>query len=135
MPLTLSLANEEDLPKIVNVQFAAFASDEIQRFMYPFPTPPPTFEQALIRARIDFPRPECAFVKVMDTDIGELVAFAKWLIYKHERPEEEWNKQEKRTWAEGTNAELANEFIGAINEKRRKIMKGTPHCCRCSVTV
>lgn len=129
MPLQLAPASEADLTKLLEVQFAAFQDDAANRLMFPVPTPPSTFEKALDRAHRDFSNPDVAFVKVTDTEIGEIVSFAKWFIWKHQRPEEEWDKEEKRDWGEGTNVELADAFIGAINQKRRKIMEGKPHCC------
>ena len=130
MPLELAPAHEADLPRILEVQFAAFAQNPVNRLMFPVPTPPSTFEKALGRARRDLFNPDVALLKVTDTETGMIVSMAKWFIYKHERPEEEWNKEEKRDWGEGTNAEVADKFIGALNRKRRKFMAGKPYCCR-----
>ena len=130
MPLELARASAADLRKLLEIQFAAFAEDPMNAVMFPVPTPPSAFEKALERARNDFQDPDVAFVKVTDTDIGEIVSYARWFIWKHERPEEEWNKEKKRDWGEGTNVEAADAFVGAINEKRRKIMAGKPHCCK-----
>lgn len=130
MPLQLAPASEADLPKILEVQFAAFAHDPIMRLMFPHPTPPATFEKAVDRARTDFRNPDVAFMKVIDTQTGEIVSFAKWNIYKQQRPDEEWNKEERRDWGEGTNVEVADAFFAALTRNRRKFMAGKPHCSR-----
>ena len=130
MPLQLGPASETDLPEILKVQFAAFAENAVNRLMFPVPTPPSTFEKSLDRARKDFRSPDVAFMKITDTETGEIVSFAKWFIYRQERPEAEWNKEDKRDWGEGTNVEVSDAFIGAINRNRRKFMAGKPHCCR-----
>lgn len=129
MPHHLAQASEADLPNILKVQFAAFAEDPLIRLMYPFPTPPSTFNEALERAQREFRNPDVAYLRITDTESGEIISFAKWIIYKHERPEEVWNKEETRDWGEGTNVEVADAFIGAINRNRKKIMAGKPHCC------
>ncbi|KAI9879338.1 MAG: hypothetical protein M1830_008798 [Pleopsidium flavum] len=128
MPLELSKASEDDLPRIIHVQFTAFADDAMSRIMFPTPTPASTLEKAVNRAREDMRNPDVTFTKVVDTDSGDIIAFGKWVIYKHERPEEEWTKETKRDWGEGTNVEAADTFIGAVNQKRRKIMAGKAHC-------
>lgn len=130
MPLQLAPASEVDLPKILEVQFAAFAQDPVISLIFPVATSSSPFEKALDRAREDFRNPDVAFMKVTDTETGEIVSFAKWLIYKHQRPEEEWNKEEKRDWGKGTNVEVADAFFSAITRNRRKFMAGEPHCCR-----
>jgi GNAT superfamily N-acetyltransferase len=130
MPLQLAPAGEADLPKILEVQYAAFAQDPINRLMFPVPTPPSTFEKSLDRARRDISNPDVAFMKVTETETGEIVSFAKWYIYKHQRPEEEWNKEEKRDWGEGTNVEVADTFFGLLTRNRRKFMAGEPYCCK-----
>jgi hypothetical protein len=73
--------------------------------------------------------PDVTFMKVTDTDSGEVIAFGKWIIYKHERPRKSGRKR-RRGLGEGTNVEAADAFLGAFNEKRRKIMTGKAHCCR-----
>ncbi len=131
MPLELAQVTADDLPTVLQLQFAAFADDPMTQLMYPIrPTPVAVVEKAIERGRKDFLNPDTAFVKVHDTDSGEIVALAKWSIYKHERPGEEWKKEEKRDWGEGVNVEAADALIGAIGEKRKKIMAGKPHCCR-----
>ena len=81
--------------------------------------------------------PQNRIVKCIDTDADdEIVGYAKWYIYEHERPESEWNASEKREWGAGTNAEAADEFWGKLGECRRRINGGRAHCselriCKC----
>jgi hypothetical protein len=42
MPLELSKASEGDLPRIIHVQFTAFADDAMNRIIFPTPLPAST---------------------------------------------------------------------------------------------
>lgn len=78
-----------------------------------FPQIPPPDRRGLTIARwrdevsVD---PHTAFMKIVDTDLNENIAFARWHIHRTERPESEWKGAEARGWDEGTNVEAANEF-------------------------
>ncbi len=74
--------------------------------------------------------PIMRFIKAVDTDLDEIIAFARWNIYEVERPENEWKKTTPRTWDMGTNVEAANEFYNAVCEARQTYMGGKPHCCK-----
>lgn len=75
--------------------------------------------------------PNMFFMKVVDPDNDhEIVAFARWNIYRVERPESEWMDMTPREWDEGTNVDAANEFHNAVRAKRWKFIRGQPHCCK-----
>ena len=97
--------------------------------MFPVPPTPEMKAKVGARNRRLLQDNTTAFMKVVDTDCNnEMVGYAKWSIYKHERPESEWAKQEKREYGEGVNVKAFEFFINALGEKRRKIMAGRPHC-------
>jgi hypothetical protein len=73
--------------------------------------------------------PHTAFLKIFDTDINEIISFARWHVFRSDRPESEWKGILSRGWDEGTNVEAANEFYYAIHEKREKVMGGKAHLC------
>lgn len=77
--------------------------------------------------------PALRFLKVVDTNVGEIIALARWSVYESERPESEWKRKFRRDWDEGTNVDAANEYMNALMEKRQKVMGGCPHCCKCEV--
>ncbi|KAL2137276.1 hypothetical protein VTI74DRAFT_5007 [Chaetomium olivicolor] len=59
---------------------------------------------------------------------GEVVAFAKWLLQREQRPEEEWKADDftatPETWGEGCDVDVVNAFIGEMTRKQRDHAKG-----------
>lgn len=131
MPLILAPATEGDIERIIEVMYAAFATDAWDRIMVPhIPAPNArshTIERYQRQMRSD---PTVSIMKVVDTDLEQIIAFASWNIYKCERPESEWKHEPKREWDKGTNVDAADTFIAAAVEKRHKIMGGKAHCCK-----
>ena len=131
MPLITDKAQEADIPKLLDIMYTAFADDPWDRIMFPQIPPPDRRGLTIARWRDEVSvDPHTAFMKVVDTDLNESIAFARWHIYRTERPESEWKGAEARGWDEGTNVEAANEFYYKIHEKREKVMGGKPHCCK-----
>ena len=129
MPLLLKPAVEADLEHIVDIQFEAFAPSPFSQLMFLCGVTPEAKLLAVERSRRDFDDPVIKYVKVVDTDLdNKAVAFAKWHIYREERPESEWMKAETRDYGEGSNREVIDEFWGQITEKRRTHLGGQPHC-------
>ncbi|KAL6721892.1 hypothetical protein ACLMJK_000997 [Lecanora helva] len=131
MPLVLEQAEERDIPRLLDIMYAAFHDDAWNRIM--FPTIPPSNGRtaSINRYRHEISNnPNVSIVKVVDTDQdGEIIAFARWNIYRTERPESEWKDATSRDWDEGTNVDAANEFFNGIREKRQNLMAGKPHFC------
>ena len=130
MPLDIQRAVDDDIDRILDIQFAAFEPDFFNRLLFTFPISPDAKAPFVEWARRDIKDPTITYMKAVDTERdNEIVAFAKWHIYKQERPESEWNKAEEREWGEGVNVELANEFFGKMQDGRRRNMGGKPYCC------
>ena len=130
MPIILQEATPSDLDRLIKIQFLAFGESYFNQILFPGKVTPDAHSKAVERARKDMKDPCTKFMKAVDTDLNdEIVGFAKWLIYKSERPESEWMHMEKREWGEGVNAPALNEFIGMVHETRMKNMGGKPHCC------
>ena len=129
MPLLLRKGREADLNRIVTVQNATFDGDPLMQILFPGQRSTDAIAKALKLYGKDMEDPRITFMTVVDTDDDDrIIGFAKWHIYKRERAEEEWAKEEKREWGDGTNVAAADELIGGIFEKRRRIMAGKPHC-------
>ncbi|MCJ1258141.1 hypothetical protein MMC24_005972 [Lignoscripta atroalba] len=129
MPLQLQKGNETDLDRIYTIQTAAFAEDDLGQILFPGEITEDAKTRAIERARKDMRDPDITYMLAVDTDLdSQIVGFGKWHIYKHERPESEWKKVQKRDWGEGANVAAADEFFGAIQEKRARIIGGAAHC-------
>ena len=129
MPLLIQPVVDADVERTVEIQFAAFAPSLWNQIMFPDPLNPDMKAKISERNRRMLHDPVIAFMKVVDTDRNnEMIAYSRWSIYKYERPESEWAKQEKRNYGEGVNVEAFESFINALGEKRRKILAGKPNC-------
>ena len=136
MPLVVQKAQEADIPRCLDIMYAAFSNDPWDRIMYPQTPPPNARGNSTRRWRYEILEdPHITVLKVVDTDEkDEIIAFGRWHVYRNERPESEWKNMAPRDWDEGTNVEAANAFYSAIRQTRKKFMKGDPHCCKYQLT-
>ncbi|MCJ1377857.1 hypothetical protein MMC17_000953 [Xylographa soralifera] len=130
MPLVLQPLVEADMERAMEIQDRAFSTELWDQIMFPNGINATVKAIMVGRARKDFHNPNTVFMKVVDTDHdNEMIAFARWYIYRQERPESEWNKpRERRDFGPDANNEALNEFMGILDEKRMKHMAGEPHC-------
>ena len=131
MVIILQKAQEADIQRMLDIMYSAFSKDSWNVIMYP-ETPGPEARQASVERWRDeiSTNPIMRFIKAVDTDLDEIIAFARWNIYEVERPEGEWKTTNPRTWDVGTNVEAANEFYNAVCKARQTYMGGKPHCCK-----
>lgn len=64
-----------------------------------------------------------------DAQTTEVIAYAKWMLFRAPRPESEWNVERLMTaklLGEGTDVEIYDEFIGGLHRMRRRWMRGDP---------
>ncbi len=131
MVLIVEKAQEPDIQRLLDIMYAAFSEDAWNQIMFPEIPGPEARGASIERWRDEIStNPVMRFMKAVDTDIGEIIAFARWNVYEVERAESEWNRTEPRRWDEGTNVEAANEFYNTICTKRQSFMNGKPHCCK-----
>lgn len=129
MVLIVEKAQEADIQRLLDIMYAAISKDPWDRIMYPQIPGPEARGTSVERWRDEISaNPTMHFMKAVDTDRGEIIAFARWNVYEVERPESEWTITDPRNWDVGTNVEAANEFYNAVCEKRQKVMGGKPHC-------
>lgn len=135
MVLLVEKAQEADIQRLLDIMYAAFSKDPWNRLMYPKIPGTEARGASIERWRDEISNhPTMRFIKAVDTDVGEIIAFARWNIYEMERPESEWKHTEARKWDLGTNVDAANEFYNAICVERQKVMGGKPHCCKFELT-
>ena len=137
MPLVLEKAGEADIDRMIEVMYAAMSQDSWYRIVFPTTPQPSERTPSVQRWKKDMhTNPAAMYMKVTDSDRGgEIVSFAKWLVYERERPESEWKKEEKREWDAGAYAEAGDAFLSAVYEKRQRIMGGKAHCCEDGWTI
>ena len=130
MPLLLRPLIETDMKRVIEIQKEAFSTDLWNQVMFPNGMLDSS-KVMLERARRDIHKPDTVYMGVVDSDLNnEIVSFARWYIYKQERPESEWNTPaERREWGPDANSEALNDFLDALGEKRKEYMAGEPHCC------
>ena len=141
-------ASPADVPDITEVHFGAFGPNVMNILMNPGG---PTAEAKTKFGETLFPAPGDTkpgaevqiFVAELHPEPGQvgdpkIIAFAKWLIYRNERPEEQWNVEVKdmttEMLGEGSNAEAFNWFIGGLHKTAKPLIKGEANACKWPVS-
>lgn len=132
MTLIIRKAAAADVDRLTECMYAAFLEDPWGRIMFPKQPHPSADTPTKRRYRRQIESdPEISIVKVVDTDIDEMVGFARWEIYIKERPESEWKTDltAKREWDEGTNVEAAEALVAEVSRVEERVVAGSAHCC------
>ncbi|KAK0734723.1 hypothetical protein B0T26DRAFT_670977 [Lasiosphaeria miniovina] len=132
-------ATPADARQMADVQFEAFGPDVFNRLMYPAGDTEDSrqrFAAGLFQPETpEAPKKEESVLTVAELlpeEFGqaEIVAFARWIVRRESRPEEEWNVPEPPRTAEqlgkDCNIEVFTYFIGALHDKRREHTRGNP---------
>ena len=147
MPFTVAPATSIDIPYLSTIQWAALLSNPLIQTLYPQgPTPALTaFTKESYQKAIQFP--SVRLIKAIDEERGEIVAFAKWILYPEEQQDlltlaegDAENKDARRASGWVTEEELpqrpqgVNEkALGAWNSKitstRTRIMRKRKQVC------
>ncbi len=123
MPLILEEAVEADVARIVEIERLAYASAPLAPILFPGPFPPGAADDRAIGLIKQFrENPTVRLVKVVDTEAGEIAAFAKWGI--NEKPQK---PVRSRKFGTGCNIEACEEFFGGIFRKRGELMGDKAH--------
>lgn len=140
-------AVEADTDIVNDLHFEAFDDNVMNQLMYPGGVSADT--KAKCRARMfsnsapkdDAKKKSETFLHVAELlpedgpadGPGEIVAIAKWTLYREPRAEEEWKADEftatTEIFGEGSNLEVINAFIGGMNQKQRDHTKGEAALC------
>ena len=130
MPLEVRVAVDADMPRTVDIFLHASNRSWLET-LAPSGISPASRDIMIENNHKDLNDPQCAFMKVVDTDLDdEVIAFAKWYVYRTERPKSEWERNDSRDWGPDWNRGLLQEFFGELGAKKRKHIAGMPHCCK-----
>lgn len=132
MAFIVQKATVEDVDRLTEIIYAAFADDAWGRIMFPARPPPGTETPTKRRYRRQIQSdPDITIMKVIAIDSGEMAGFARWEMYFKERPESEWKTdlKLKREWDEGINVEAATFLIDEVSKVEERVVAGSPHCC------
>ena len=145
-------ATPADIEAIVDVYFAAFDDNVMNQLMYPHGVSADARKK--FGARL-FPQPTSkdagqgttakgqGFLYVAESlpdgaspdATGEIVAFAKWLLQREPRPEEEWENEDftatAEVWGDDCDLGVVDAFIGLMNRSQSEHAKGEAALCKC----
>ena len=131
----IELATENDVPRLMEIQFAAFAQEPVDLAI----NGPNTLhfrQKAGERLRRHMQTdPYLHTIKCVEkSNVGSedtVVGFCEWFIYDKERPEEEWRKENPLLdcmWIEDDEQrEKARSYMLPVLEARPRIMGGRPY--------
>ena len=143
MPYAVSAALASDIPTLSTVQWAALLSNPLTQTLYPKgPTSAlANFTSHSYQKAIKFP--SVKLIKATDEHSGEIVAFAKWILYPenkdklidfdHETTPEDsnggWAVEEAPSRPEDVDERALKAWNRAIDRTRRKILANKRHSC------
>jgi hypothetical protein len=133
-------ATPADTPDIVRIHFAAFETSPMDRLLYPGgktdevrqgfakqfaqpAIPPPAHEGEIVTMVA-----ELLAAQDGGGEKAQVIAFAKWIMYRVERTEEQWNivppPSTAETRGKGVDYGVFDAFIGDLGRMRRSWTKG-----------
>ena len=133
--LHIELATETDVPRLMEIQFTAFAQEPVD-IAINGPNTPEVRQKAggrlLKQMRTD---PYLNTIKCVrknrETNEDIIIGFCEWFIYDKERPEDEWRKEHPLLdcmWIEhDAEREKVRSYTVPVLEARRRIMRGRPY--------
>ena len=129
MPVSIAYATDEDSSRAFEIENAAYANagDAISGLLFPGPHPPDSTQKRsaeFVKAKAA--DPSTVWLKAVDDDTGEMIAFAEWHIYEPDTPRPE---PRPRQFGPGSNPEVCKWFFGSIDAKREQLMGDKPHLC------
>ncbi|KAK3694511.1 N-acetyltransferase-like protein [Podospora appendiculata] len=135
-------ATRADLSALLDVHFEAFDSDPMNQLMYPAGVTENArelFGQSLFPPESDtvdenkHGETRIFVAELLADDTAdevpvEIVAYAKWQIFRHGRPEAEWNTDDPpmttEMLGEGVDADVYNAFLGGMHRVRKQHSRG-----------
>jgi hypothetical protein len=140
-------ATPADVDAIVDIHFAAFDEDVMNQLMYPGGASADSRQkfgskvlpQTAAQSGPDTTTPReqnflCVAEYLSEDGPGEVVAFAKWLLHREPRTEEEQKAQvfnaTTETSGQGCDIDVVNAFIGGMNRLQWDHAKGEAALCK-----
>jgi hypothetical protein len=130
MAILIREASDDDLPRALEIERAAYADNPLSPILFPGPFPPDAQAQRvpdLIALRKT--DPSVRFMQAYDDESGQMVAFAKWHIYESLEAAAA-AKRPSREFGAGTNREACEDFFGQLSSRKEELMGETPHLCK-----
>jgi hypothetical protein len=117
----LSPCTPEDVEGMIDVYETAFANDYFSSFTFPRDTVTDVEKRRWLRARFHctFSKPDLRSFKIVETNTGHMVAWARWgFPYKFSEEELKEKEEEEDSWPEGSNLEVCDAKFGGLHKKR-----------------
>jgi hypothetical protein len=130
MAIVVRKVSDDDLPRAIEVETAAYADNPLSPLLFPGPFPPDASVNRvpdLIEMRNS--DPTINFLQAYDEETGQLVAFAKWSVYKTNE-EAATSDRPMRSFGAGTNREGCEAFFGMLKSKKKELIGHKPHLCK-----
>ena len=145
-------ATSADIDAIVDIHFAAFDDNVMNQLMYPGGPSADAREkfganllsqlapEGTAVGAVKGGQPLLCVAELMSDATpggpGEVVAFAKWLLHRQPRTEEEWRGEAfnatKESWGERCDTAIVNAFIGEMTRIQRDHAQGEAALCKLS---
>jgi hypothetical protein len=130
MAIVVREVSDDDLARAIEVETAAYADNPLSPVLFPGPFPPDASKNRvpdLINLRNS--DTTVKFIQAYDEETKQLVAFAKWSIYKTYE-EAAASDRPMRSFGAGTNREACEAFFGMLKSKKKELMGHEPHLCK-----
>jgi hypothetical protein len=128
MGVIVQEASDADIPRACEIEVAAYANNAGSPVLFPgpFPTDSHKFrvEDLIQKRKTDH---TIRYVKAVDEETGEQIAFAKWHIYQ--TSEEAAAAKRDIPSGPGSNPKACKDFFGGLAEAKQRIMGIKPHVC------
>lgn len=122
MPFTVALVEPADIPTITTIQWSALRDNPLTQALYPRGLTPELADFTTASYAQAREYPSVRIVKAIDDETGQIVAFAKWIIYEQEEQE---NNQHTVGYRSGEDVPAGGE--GEWRKGKTKLQP-PPHC-------
>lgn len=116
--LALTVAAEQDAPRIADIHMAAFGPNELLQAQFPTPAVREGLRVAIVNKAIgDIRDPHTAVLLVQDTeDNHEIISFAKWSL-----PSSTTENETPWVWPEGTRLDVLDRWSEKVEEAKKSV--------------
>lgn len=130
MPLKVLPATDADAPRAFEIEHDAYGAvnDPISSHLFPGPFPADANEkraESVLKGKAE--DPSTVWLKVVDNETDEMIAFAEWHVYP---PDVDLPAPKQRVdFGPGSNPVVCEEFFGSLASSRERLMGGKHYVC------